>query len=174
MDFERLLDRHKDAVYRQMIRACGNREDAEDALVEAIMSAYRASDGLRDETAFQGWLATIGRRVCGKLRQRESLLPVISLSRLIEDGFEPISPAGDAVDAMDRAALSDCVHHALSALPELYRDVYVRRELEGHSAEITAEALGITIAAVKSRLHRARTMVRQTLDSSLCRPSYPV
>jgi RNA polymerase sigma-70 factor, ECF subfamily len=76
MDFDRLAQRHRDAVYRQMVRVCGNRDDAEDVLVEALVSAYRHMESLRDEGAFRGWLATIGRRVCGKVRAREALEPV--------------------------------------------------------------------------------------------------
>ena len=62
MDFDELAEAHKDAVYRQMIRACGNREDAEDVLVEALLKAYRSLDQLRDQGAFRAWLARIGRR----------------------------------------------------------------------------------------------------------------
>lgn len=168
MDFERLLRQHQDAVYRQMIRVCGNHEDAEDALVEAILSAYRASDRLREESAFRGWLATIGRRVCVKLRQRDALLPVLSLSGLVEEGREPTSPSGNPFDAFDRAELKDCVSHALDALPDLYREAYVLREIEGRSAEESSALLGISVPALKSRLHRARALVREALNDGLC------
>ena len=63
-NFEALTQQHKDAVYRQMIRVCGNREDAEDVQVEALLKAYRHLDELRDSAAFRGWLAQIARRVC--------------------------------------------------------------------------------------------------------------
>jgi len=53
MDFEALANEHKDAVYRQLIRACGNREDAEDVLVEALLKAYRNLGQLRDSAAFR-------------------------------------------------------------------------------------------------------------------------
>jgi RNA polymerase sigma-70 factor (ECF subfamily) len=58
MDFEALANQHKDEVYRQMIRARGNREDAEDVLVEALLKAHRHLAQLRDSTAFRAWLAT--------------------------------------------------------------------------------------------------------------------
>jgi len=64
MNFEALANEHKDAVYRQMIRACGSREDAEDVLVEALLKAYRNLDQLRDSVALRSWLAQIARRVC--------------------------------------------------------------------------------------------------------------
>ena len=63
--FEKLANEHKDAVYRNMIRVCGNREDAEDVLIEALLKAYRHLDQLRDDRAFQPWLAQIAKRVAG-------------------------------------------------------------------------------------------------------------
>jgi RNA polymerase sigma-70 factor (ECF subfamily) len=55
-DFEKLANQHKDAVYRQMVRVCGNREDAENVLIEALLKAYRNLDLLRDAVAFRSWL----------------------------------------------------------------------------------------------------------------------
>src|SRR5215472_12763370 len=82
MDFEHLANRHKDAVYRQLIRACGNREDAEDVLIEALLKACRNLDQLQDAAAFRAWLAQIGRRVCWQLKERDALLPILQLRRL--------------------------------------------------------------------------------------------
>jgi RNA polymerase sigma-70 factor (ECF subfamily) len=88
MDFEALANEHKDAVYRQLIRACGNREDAEDVLIEALLKAYRNLGQLRDSSAFRSWLAQIGRRVCWHLKQREALLPIMQLSAMEAEGTE--------------------------------------------------------------------------------------
>jgi DNA-directed RNA polymerase specialized sigma24 family protein len=63
-DFDALTRQHKDSVYRQLLRVCGNHEDAEDVLVEALLKAYRHLNQLRDSEAFRAWLAQIGRRVC--------------------------------------------------------------------------------------------------------------
>ncbi len=88
MNFEALANEHRDAVYRQLIRACGNREDAEDVLIEALLKAYRNLGQLRDSDAFRVWLAQIGRRVCWQLKQREALLPIMQLSAMESEGFE--------------------------------------------------------------------------------------
>jgi len=95
MDFEKLANENKDAVYRQMLRVCGNREDAEDVLVEALLKAYRNLDTLRESTAFRAWLAQIGRRVCWQLKEKEALLPVLQLSSLEDEGrqFASAAPA---------------------------------------------------------------------------------
>src|SRR5271166_3901632 len=88
MDFDALANEHKDAVYRQLIRACGNREDAEDVLIEALLRAYSSLDRLRESKAFRSWLGQIGRRVCWQLKEREALLPVMQLSLMEEEGAQ--------------------------------------------------------------------------------------
>ena len=93
-DFDALTREHKDSVYRQMLRVCGNREDAEDVLVEALLKAYRHLSQLRDPAAFRAWLAQIARRVCWQLKEREALLPLLQLSTLEQEGRE--IPGGDA------------------------------------------------------------------------------
>ena len=86
--FEHLAEAHKDTVYRQMFRACGNREDAEDVLIEALLKAYRHLDQLRDQDAFRPWLAQIARRVCLRLKEKSALAPLLQLSQLEEEGSE--------------------------------------------------------------------------------------
>lgn len=169
MDYDRLVKQHKDAVYRQMVRACGNHDDAEDVLVEALLAAYRALPNIRDENAFQGWLAVVGRRVCSRIQKHEALRPVLSLSGLGEE-IEVADARQNPVAESDQEELATCVKNAVANLPETLRDVYLRREIEEKSAEETAADLGITVAAVKSRLHRARQSVRESLDQSVCLP----
>ncbi|HEY0868431.1 MAG TPA: RNA polymerase sigma factor [Fimbriimonas sp.] len=162
LDFERLANRHKDAVYRQMVRVCGSHEDAEDALAEALLSAYKAADNLRSEEAFRGWLATIGRRACLRLRRRDLVAPILALNDL------EVPADGSLEEEVELGRMKGCVNAAVTALPDIYRDTYVLREIEGRSAEEVAKELGLSIAAVKSRLHRARKLVREHLDQSLC------
>jgi RNA polymerase sigma-70 factor (ECF subfamily) len=162
MDFEALTNQHKDAVYRQMLRVCGNREDAEDVLIEALLRAWRHIDRLRDADAFRAWLAQIARRVCFRVRRREALLP---LEQMPEFGL-PVSGAGPeelwAATEMKRVFLG-----ALATLPPAYRNVYELRDIEERSGEEVAHQLDLTLAAVKSRLHRARAMMRERLDREL-------
>jgi RNA polymerase sigma-70 factor (ECF subfamily) len=166
-DFEALAAEHKDAVYRQLIRTCGNREDAEDVLVEALLKAYQSLDQLREHAAFRAWLAQIGRRVCWHLKKREALVPLMQLSALEEQGVHPVDPAPSPEVAAARQRLQDLLHEAVEQLEPESRTVYVLRDLEGYSGRETAERLGITLAAEKSRLHRARAQVRAFLDRRL-------
>jgi RNA polymerase sigma-70 factor (ECF subfamily) len=164
MEYERLVRQHKDAVYRQMIRACGNVDDAEDVLVESLLTAYRFQETLKDPSAFQAWLAMIARRVCTRIKRNEALHPIFAL----QDGFEPVDLAQDAEKQLEVAEMHRCVNDALASLPPKLKDVYERRELKQLSAEETALELGISVDATKSRLHRARQIVRNYFDQHAC------
>ena len=170
-DFETLAAEHKDAVYRQLIRNCGNEQDAEDVLIEALLKAYRSLDQLKGDEAFRAWLAQIGRRVCWQLKAKERLRPVMQLSALEDEGHEAVD-AGPPPDSLaDRAQLQALLQAAVRELPDDQRTVYELRDLEGHSGEEVAGRLGISLAAQKSRLHRARAHVRAYLDARVARPS---
>lgn len=166
-DFETLTRQHKDSVYRQMIRVCGNREDAEDVLVEALLKAYRHLHQLRDSAAFRAWLAQIAKRVCWQLKERESLLPLLQLSTIENEGRE-IAGSELAPDLqLARQQMKDLLSQAIAALPPLYRSVYELRDLQDQPGDEVAHKLGISRAAMKSRLHRARDLVRAHLDAAL-------
>jgi len=159
--FDRLADQHKDAVYRQMIRVCGNHDDAEDVLVEALLRAYRNIDKLEDPALFRAWLATIGKRVCYRIKRQESLAPVLRLDDVAEPSSSP---------EHDVALLHDQVQELLDDMSPTLATVYRMRDLEGLSGEETAEKLGITLEAMKSRVHRARAVVRRRLDKCIAVP----
>ena len=112
VDFEALANEHKDAIYRQMLRACGNHEDAEDVLIEALLKAYCSMEQLRDSASFRAWLAQIARRVCWQLKEREALLPLLQLSELEDDGLdlmdEAAAPEEAAAAAQMRRVAAEC------------------------------------------------------------------
>ncbi len=167
-DFEVLVNQHKDVVYRQMLRACdGRHEDAEDVLVDALLQAWRHLGQLQDPAAFRSWLAQIGRRVCWRLRNREALLPLLQLSVLQSEGLDPAGPPPALEEQMDVLRMKALLDEALSALPAELAEIYRLRDLEGISGSEAASALGLSTAAMKSRLHRARTVLRTRLDSLL-------
>lgn len=167
MDFERLAAEHKDAVYRQLVRMCGNHEDAEDVLVTSLMKAYNALGSLDDVEAFRAWLGQIGRRTCGRLKRRESVRHLVGLDTLAEQGFElPSDDASPEILALEMET-KNCVMNALEGLPDIYREIYVLRDIQGLSVAETAEKLEISEANVKTRLHRARTLLRDSIDETL-------
>jgi RNA polymerase sigma-70 factor (ECF subfamily) len=166
-DFEALATAHKDAVYRQLIRTCGNEADAEDVLVEALLKAYQRLDQLRERDAFRAWLAQIGRRVCWQLKEREALRPIVQLSTLETAGTHPRDESPSPEVALGRERLKALLREAVGQLDPGTRRVYELRDLEGFSGQEVAGRLGITLAAQKSRLHRARAQVRGFLDRRL-------
>ena len=169
VDFDTLARQHKDAVYRQMIRVCGNREDAEDVLIEALLKAYRHLDQLRESAAFRAWLAQIAKRVCWQLKERESLLPLLQLSVLEDEGREVPGPEPPPDVQLARQQMKQLLYEAIDRLPALYRPVYELCDVEDLPGSEVAQRLGISQAAMKSRLHRARDLVRVHLDAALAR-----
>jgi RNA polymerase sigma-70 factor (ECF subfamily) len=169
MDFEALANEHKDAVYRQLVRVCGNREDAEDVLIEALLKAYRSLDQLRQTAAFRAWLAQIGRRVCWQLKRREALLPLMQLSTVEEQGAKLESPEEPPDVYTARQQMKELLLAAVASLPAAERAVYEMRDIEDVSGAKTATRLGIPLTAMKSRLHRARAAVRRYIDDALAR-----
>ena len=167
MDFEALTQQSKDAVYRQLIRVCGNREDAEDVLIEALLKAHKNLDSLHESSAFRAWLAQIGRRVCWQLRRREALLPIVQMSAMEEEGETHVAEGPSVEVHVARQEMKEIIRSAIDSLTAAEREVYQLREVEELSGEEVARRLRISITAMKSRLHRARANLRQYLDRAL-------
>ena len=163
--FEHLAETHRDTVYRQMIRACGNHEDAEDVLIEALLKAYRHLDQLRDQDAFRPLLAQIARRVCWRLKEKTALAPLLQLSQLEQEGREISGNQPTPEAQLQAERTKDVLERAIGELPPVYREVYELRDLDDVPGEEVARKLGISLAATKSRLHRARALVREKLDA---------
>jgi RNA polymerase sigma-70 factor (ECF subfamily) len=167
VDFEKLANEHKDAVYRQMLRVCGNREDAEDVLIEALLKAYQHLHQLNDAVAFRAWLAQIARRVCWQLKEREALSPLLQLSMLEEEGAAIKDPKPPVDSELALRRMKDLLESAVNQLPPSAREVFVLRDIEEVPGEEVAQRLGISLASMKSRLHRARKLLRERVDAVL-------
>ena len=167
IDFEALAAEHKDAVYRQMIRACGNREDAEDVLVEALLKAYQGLDKLQDSGNFRAWLAQIARRICWQVKVPEALRPILQMSDLEANGIQFRSADMPADVKLIVEQTRTIIKEAIAGLPSPYLEIYELRDIQGLTGQQVAEQLGLSLAAQKSRLHRARALVRSRLDEGL-------
>lgn len=167
VNFESLANEHKDAIYRQMLRVCGNREDAEDVLIEALLKAYCSLDQLRDSASFKAWLAQIARRVCWQLKQHEALLPILQLSELEYAGHELHDKAPAPEEIVSAAQMKLLLQQAVTQLAPEFRAVYQLRDLDELPGDEVAAMLGISLAAMKSRLHRARSMLREHIEAAM-------
>jgi RNA polymerase sigma-70 factor (ECF subfamily) len=168
--FEDLVNRYESKVYRLAIRMLRNPQDAEDALQETFLQVYRGLNSFEGRSAFSTWLFRLATNVClMKIRHRETepskLLPWEDYLPRHEEGEHP--QIVNWTDRPEEVLLSkesrEKMLEALEKLPPEYRAVFILRDMEGFSNSEAGEALGITVAAVKSRLHRARLALRGML-----------
>lgn len=157
---EQLVRAYHDRVHRFGLRACRDGFDADDAVQEAFTKLARRPDVMRDPSVLS-WLMTTVRNACLRLL-RPFLRERRSLGERAEADELPSSDLAPDV-ALERFRLVHAVHDAIAALETEAREVLLLRDLEGLTGEETASALGISEAAMKSRLHRARSAVRAHL-----------
>jgi RNA polymerase sigma-70 factor (ECF subfamily) len=165
---EELLQRHQRRVFRFGLRMCGEEERAKDVLQETLLAAARGIGDFRGASSVSTWLYTIARSFCIKSRRASKFAPehvesIERSSRATEVPDARRSPEEDAAGKQVERALRE----AIAALDPIYREALVLRDVEGLSAPQVAEVLGITVEAVKSRLHRARLAVRERVAPAL-------
>lgn len=172
---ETLLVRYQPHLYRFGLRMCGNAEDASDVAQESLMSMARAVRDFRGDSSVSSWLYTIARRFCLKKRRRSKFAPAAEESLDAATGPGLADRLADPAPGPERIAanreLARALLDAIDALDPAQREVLVLRDVEGLSAPDVASVLGVSVDAVKSRLHRARVAVRQTLAPILDGPA---
>lgn len=136
---------------------CATPEDAEDAAQEALIILYRKIGMLRASGALASWMFRVVRNEC--LRRARA----VRAHAPVPDADVPDTAVLSAEDEVLRRIEAATVAAAIAALPAEQRVVLVMRDVQGHSGRVVCEALGLTTAAMKSRLHRARTAVQQSL-----------
>lgn len=161
-----LVHRHEHRVYTLALGMLHNPADAEDILQETFINALRGLKNFRGDATFATWLYRIAyNATLMKLRKTS---PTFSLDETIE-GDDNDMPreltdwSHDPVDAVLNQETRAVMDAAIAALPPAGRAVFIMRDVDGLSTEETAAALGITAAAVKVRLHRARLALREHL-----------
>jgi RNA polymerase sigma-70 factor (ECF subfamily) len=167
-DFETLVRKHERRVFRVVSAILGNAEDAEEAMQDAFIKAFRHLDQFRGESKFTTWLTRIA--VNEALTRRKARKQTVSLdesenveSKSLPGSCEPW--ASNPEKMYGKLEMRQLVEAAIQALPPIYRETLVLRDIEELSAEEAAEALGITVSALKSRLLRARLLLREALGS---------
>jgi len=168
---ERLLMRAQEVAYRVSLLVCGHPQDAEDVMQEALLKTYQYVNRIKAPDAFRTWLYRTVRNACLMKRRRRVDEP--SRHASIEqdgvsgdDGPRPMEVADRSRPADEQlidAWIGDRLRRALSRLPPSYRAVVVLREIEGLSTKEVASIARISEANVKTRLHRARGILREQL-----------
>jgi len=168
--FEALVNRYESKVYRLAMRMLRHQQDAEDALQESFLQVYRGLKSFEGRSNFSTWLFRLATNVClMKIRHRGTeptgMVPLEDFLPQHEEGNQPSlqewpeKPEEILLTKESREKMME----ALDQLPADYRAVFILRDIEGFSNAEAGEALGISVAAVKSRLHRARIALRGML-----------
>lgn len=165
--FAELVGRYKDKIYNLGYRMLGNREEAEDVAQETFLHTYRALDSFRVEERFSPWIYKIASNLClDRLRRQRPMITSLD---------EPAGPDGDIPQQVaDWSTSPDKVYElneirevtqqAISSLPPKYKVVVVLRHLQDLSYDEIAKVLNIPQGTVKTRLFRAREILRRKLS----------
>jgi RNA polymerase sigma-70 factor (ECF subfamily) len=170
--FHDLIRPHERSVYAMALSLLHNEADAEDVAQEAFLKAFRNLANFRGESKFSTWLISITlNEARGRLRSKKN----VKLESLDEprEGEGTVSPAllrdwrEIPSEALERKEIRQMLQQAITDLPLIYREVFLLRDVEDLSVNQSAEALGISVASVKVRLHRARMMLQKKLVPQL-------
>lgn len=173
--FDALFQRHFPTVYRQAFRLVGNQAEAEEIVQEVFLTLYEKAKTFRGESAFSTWLYRITMNAAlSKLRRRkraEELRLDDYLPRFREDGHHLVRPVVDWSNELEgrlaKAEMYRLIQEALDQLQPVDRAVVMLSELEGLSDREIGTTLGLTVSAVKARLHRSRLFLRGKLAVAL-------
>jgi RNA polymerase sigma-70 factor (ECF subfamily) len=166
--FAELVRRYEGKIFRLAQHITQNREDAEDVLQETFMKAYEHLEQFKGDSKFYTWIVRIAvNQALMKLRRRKTDKSV-SIDETIDTGEDTVvreiaAWGEDPEQKFSRDELGSILDTAIESLEPLYRSVFVLRDIEELSTEETAEALGLSVPAVKSRLLRARLQLREKL-----------
>lgn len=173
--FETLVSRYRSKVYGLALRMMQDASDAEEVLQETFLSAWQNLPNFRGESAFGSWVYRICANFCLMRLRRKKVEATETESQqqlpgpdFDEAGTLLTSPGYDWSRGTEEKALDNELRRAIelatSKLPDDHRTVFLLKDVEGLSYEEIAETLGTTVPAVKSRLHRARLALRETID----------
>jgi len=167
MAFALLMRRFNRRLYRLARAIVADDAEAEDALQEAYLNAYRCLGQFRGDSSLATWLSRLVVNEClGRMRRsarRQNVIPMTPSPADHEMEAAPADEVGSPDAAADRAQMRAILERRIDALPETFRAVFVLRSVEELSVEETAECLGIPEETVRSRHFRARSLLREAL-----------
>ena len=161
--FELLMRAHESRMYAVSLRMCGNREDAQDCLQEAMLRIYRAMSNFKGQSSFATWTYRITMNTCLDELRRRKLRTATSLDVLLDTGWSPTddgeTPEQHSVASEQRRMLE----RAIADLPEDMRAAIVLRDVQGFSYDEIAKMLEANVGTIKSRISRGREKLREVL-----------
>jgi len=167
--FRIIMTRYNQRLYRLARGIVGRASEAEDVVQEAYVHAFRSLETFRGDSALSTWLSRIViNEALGRLRKQKREGKVTNLEAAQAEIIQfPGNASDDPERTMAQRQILHLVEEATDHLPATFRAVFVARVIEGLSIEETAELLGIKPETVKTRLYRARQMVRKELDAQI-------
>jgi len=171
--FEALVGRHEDKVYGLALRMTRSEADAAEITQDTFLSAYQHLAEFRGEAAFGSWVHRIAANNALMRLRRQRVVDIVSDDlagpEFTDRGYLAEAPDTDwsrrADDKILDEELGRAIQEATDALPEGYREVFLLKDVEGLSYEEISEMVGISVPAVKSRLHRGRLALREAIDA---------
>lgn len=170
--YHELIRPHERSVYMMALSFMKNEADAEDVAQEAFLRAYRNLSTFRAESKFSTWLIAITLNEARTRLRRQSTVRMESLDEAPNEE-STVSPAllrdwrEIPSEAVERQEVRQLLREAVNDLPEIYRQVFLLRDVEELNVNETAAALSISVPSVKVRLHRARIMLQKQLVPQL-------
>jgi RNA polymerase sigma-70 factor (ECF subfamily) len=167
--FHELIRPYERMVYLSILTMLRNDQEAEDAAQEVMINAFRYLKNFRGDSKFSTWLVTIAMNEARQRLRKAKAAQLESLDEEKEDREGDFTPAvltdwrEIPSEALEKKEMRQKLREAVEQLPPIYREVLVLRDLEELNQEETASALGINVALVKVRLHRARMMLQKML-----------
>ena len=169
--FESLMRRYNRRLYRLARATLRDRTEAEDALQDAYICAYRSMGQFRGDASLATWLSRLVLNECfARLRRntrRQNVISIVSPNTPIESPPMFANDSDSPENALGRAQMRDLLERKVDELPENFRAVFVLRSVEELSVDETAGSLGIPEETVRSRHFRAKTLLRESLAREL-------
>ena len=163
--FEALVRRHEGSLLRFATRTCASSVEAQDTVQDGLLAVWRAASTYRGEGAVRAWMFRVVVHACRHRQRRHVGEPTDHCH--LEDARELATPEDTPEEAASTRELGSAIDQALRGLSEEARAVLVLRDVEQFSGEEVADILGIGLASMKSRLHRARLDLKALLEAHL-------
>jgi len=169
--FEELVDRYEDKIFRLAFRFVRNETEAKEIVQDTFLLVWRKLDTFKGDSQFGSWLYRVATNTALMRLRAQRRHPEISTEELpvdYLDNYGQLPAAGEnwakrPDDELQSDELRQRIQKAVDELPDIYRTVFLIRDVEGLSTEETAEVLEISIPTVKTRLHRARLALRDAI-----------
>jgi RNA polymerase sigma-70 factor (ECF subfamily) len=170
--FEQLVGRYEDKVYRLAFRFVRNETEAKEIVQDTFLSVWRKLDTFKGDSQFGSWVYRVAANAALMRLRSQRRHPEVSTEELpvdFLDTYGQVPQPGDnwarrPDDELQSDELRRRIQSAVDELPEIYKTVFLIRDVEGLSTEETAQVLDISIPTVKTRLHRARLALREAIS----------